>query len=206
MDDAEFDRQIDELGVTEIGTAAGMYIERGMYKVKKAIQNFFRELLEMLFQAASLTIDTIRTFFLIVLAILGPIAFALSVWDGFQSTLTTWIQRYIQTYLWLPVADLFSTILAKIQVLMLQNDISELTNNPNVNIDGSNICYIIFMVIGIVGYFTIPTVSGWIIQAGGAGNYNRAVNNTTMQAGSMAGSIAGGVAGNVAGRAGKLLK
>ncbi len=196
VDDAEFDRQIDELGVTEVG----------MYKVKKAIQNFFRELLEMLFQAASLTIDTIRTFFLIVLAILGPIAFALSVWDGFQSTLTTWIQRYIQTYLWLPVADLFSTILAKIQVLMLQNDISELTNNPNVNIDGSNICYIIFMVIGIVGYFTIPTVSGWIIQAGGAGNYNRAVNNTTMQAGSMAGSIAGGVAGNVAGRAGKLLK
>ena len=66
VDDAEFDRQIDELGVTEIGTAAGMYIERGMYKVKKAIQNFFRELLEMLFQAASLTIDTIRTFFLIV--------------------------------------------------------------------------------------------------------------------------------------------
>ncbi len=37
VDDAEFDRQIDELGVTEIGTAAGMYIERGMYKVKKAI-------------------------------------------------------------------------------------------------------------------------------------------------------------------------
>ena len=123
VDDAEFDRQIDELGVTEIGTAAGMYIERGMYKVKKAIQNFFRELLEMLFQAASLTIDTIRTFFLIVLAILGPISFAISVWDGFQHTLVQWICRYIQTYLWLPVADLFSTILAKIQVLMLQNEI-----------------------------------------------------------------------------------
>lgn len=206
VDDAEFDRQIDELGVTEIGTAAGMYIERGMYKVKKAIQNFFRELLEMLFQAASLTIDTIRTFFLIVLAILGPIAFALSVWDGFQSTLTQWICRYIQTYLWLPVADLFSTILAKIQVLMLQNDISELTNNPNANLDSSNTCYIIFMIIGIIGYFTIPTVAGWIIQAGGAGNYNRAVNNTAMQAGSGAASVGGAVAGNVAGRAGKLLK
>ncbi|MCM1141484.1 MAG: conjugative transposon protein TraJ [Muribaculum sp.] len=206
VDDAEFDRQIDELGVTEIGTAAGMYIERGMYKVKKAIQNFFRELLEMMFQAASLTIDTIRTFFLVVLSILGPIAFALSVYDGFQSTLVMWIQRYIQTYLWLPVADLFSTILAKIQVLMLQNDISELTNNPNVDIDGSNTAYVIFMIIGIIGYFTIPTVAGWIIQAGGAGNYNRAINNTAMQGGSMAGSVAGGVAGNVVGCAGKLLK
>ena len=206
VDDAEFDRQIDELGITEVGTAAGMYIERGMYKVKKAIQNFFRELLEMLFQAASLTIDTIRTFFLVVLAILGPIAFAISVWDGFQNTLVQWICRYIQTYLWLPVADLFSTILAKIQVLMLQNDISELTNNPNVDLDGSNTAYTIFMIIGIIGYFTIPTVAGWIIQAGGMGSYNRNVNNAAMTGGSWAGSIAGGVAGNVAGRAGKLLK
>lgn len=40
VDDAEFDRQIDELGVTEIGTAAGMYLERGMYKVKKAFRIF----------------------------------------------------------------------------------------------------------------------------------------------------------------------
>jgi conjugative transposon TraJ protein len=206
VDDAEFDRQIDELGVTEIGTAAGMYIERGMYKVKKAIQNFFRELLEMLFQAASLTIDTIRTFFLVVLAILGPISFAISVWDGFQNTLIQWICRYIQTYLWLPVADLFSTILAKIQVLMLQNDISELTNNPNVDLDGSNTAYTVFMIIGIIGYFTIPTVAGWIIQAGGMGSYNRSINNTAMTRGSWAGSVAGGVAGNVAGRVGKLLK
>ena len=193
-------------GVMEVGTAAGMYIERGMYKMKKAISNFFRELLEMLFQAASLTIDTIRTFFLIVLAILGPISFALSVWDGFQNTLVQWICRYIQTYLWLPVADLFSTILAKIQVLMLQNDISELTNNPNVDLDGSNTAYTIFMIIGIIGYFTIPTVAGWIIQAGGMGSYNRSINNTAMTAGSWGGSIAGGVAGNVAGRAAKLLK
>ena len=206
VDDAEFDRQIDELGVTEVGTAAGMYIERGMYKVKKAIQNFFRELLEMLFQAASLTIDTIRTFFLVVLAILGPIAFAISVWDGFQNTLVQWICRYIQTYLWLPVADLFSTILAKIQVLMLQNDISELANNPNVDLDGSNTAYTIFMIIGIIGYFTIPTVAGWIIQAGGMGSYNRSINNTAMQVGSGAASVAGGVAGNAAGRIGKLLK
>ena len=177
-----------------------------MYKVKKAIQNFFRELLEMLFQAASLTIDTIRTFFLIVLAILGPISFALSVWDGFQNTLVQWICRYIQTYLWLPVADLFSTILAKIQVLMLQNDISELANNPNADLDGSNTAYCLFMIIGIIGYFTIPTVAGWIIQAGGMGSYNRNVNNVAMQGGSWAGSVAGGVAGNAVGRAGKLLK
>ncbi len=62
------------------------------------------------------------------------------------------------------------------------------------------------MIIGIIGYLRIKTVAGWIIQAGGMGSYNRAVNNTAMQVGSAAGSVGGAVAGNVAGRAGKLLK
>jgi conjugative transposon TraJ protein len=156
--------------------------------------------LELLFEAAALVIDTIRTFFLIVLAILGPIAFAISVWDGFQSTLTQWICRYVQVYLWLPVSDLFSSILAKIQVLMLQNDISELQNNPNYSIDASNGVYLIFMIIGIIGYFTIPTVSGWIIQAGGMGSYGRNIGQTANRAGGVAGSVAGAMTGNVAGR------
>jgi len=198
----EFDKQLEELGwsAIDLATMTGMYVEKGIYSMKKTIRDSFRELLEMLFQAASLVIDTIRTFFLIVLAVLGPIAFAISVWDGFQSTMTQWITRYVSVYLWLPVSDLFSTILAKIQVLMLQNDISELQNNPNYSIDSSNGVYIVFMIIGIIGYFTIPTVAGWIIQAGGMGNYGRNVSNIAGKAGSIAGGVAGAAAGNVGGR------
>ncbi len=198
----EFDKQLEELGwsSTDVATMTGMYVDRGMYNMKKSFRDFFRELLEILFQAASLVIDTIRTFFLIVLAILGPIAFAISVWDGFQSTMTQWITRYVSVYLWLPVSDLFSTILAKIQVLMLQNDISELQNNPNYSIDASNGVYIIFMIIGIIGYFTIPTVAGWIIQAGGMGNYGKNVSSTAGKTGSVAGGVVGAATGNVTGR------
>lgn len=43
---------------------------------------------------------------------------------------------------------------------MLQNDILELQNNPDYSIDNSNSVYIIFMLIGIIGYFTVPTVAG----------------------------------------------
>ncbi len=198
----EFDRQLDELGWSpgDLVTMSGMYIERGMYNMKKSIRDWFRELLEILFQAAALVIDTIRTFFLIVLAILGPIAFAISVYDGFQSTMTQWITRYISVYLWLPVSDLFSSILAKIQVLMLQNDIAELQNNPNFSLDSSNTVYIIFMIIGIIGYFTIPTVSGWIIQAGGMGNFGRNVNTTATKGGAMVGGVAGAATGNISGK------
>jgi conjugative transposon TraJ protein len=202
VDDAEFDRQLDELGWSpgDLMVNAGMRIERGMYQLKKTVRDFFRELLEILFQAAALVIDTIRTFFLIVLAILGPIAFAISVYDGFQSTLTAWISRYISVYLWLPVSDLFSSILAKIQVLMLQNDISELQDNPNFSIDASNTVYVIFMVIGIVGYFTIPTVAGWIISAGGMGAYNKNLQATAGKAGAAAGAVSGAISGNITGR------
>jgi conjugative transposon TraJ protein len=201
VSDEEFDKKLDELGwsPSDLVTMSGMYIERGMYDLKKSIRDWFRELLEVLFQAAALVIDTIRTFFLIVLSILGPIAFAISVWDGFQSTLTQWITRYISVYLWLPVADLFSSMLAKIQSLILEKDIESLAD-PNYIPDSSNTVYIIFMIIGIVGYFTIPTVTSWIIQAGGAGNFTRNVNQTAQKAGNLAGAGTGSVAGNIGGR------
>ena len=200
VDNEAFDQRFSELGILDAPEMAGMWIERGFYKLQKSVRDWFRELLELLFQAAALVIDTVRTFFLIVLAILGPIAFAISVYDGFQSTLTQWISRYISVYLWLPVSDLFSSILAKIQVLMLHNDISELQNNPNFSIDASNTTYIIFMIIGIVGYFTIPTVANWVISAGGMGAYNRNLNTAATRAGGAAGAAAGATAGNIAGR------
>jgi conjugative transposon TraJ protein len=155
--------------------------------------------LELIFQAASLIIDTVRTFFLVVLSILGPIAFAISVWDGFQSTLIQWLNRYISVYLWLPISNLFGAMLGKIQVLMLTKDIEALSD-PNYIPDGSNTVYTIFMLIGIIGYFTIPTVSNWIIQAGGMGNYNRNINQSAQKAGNAAGAATGGAAGNIRGR------
>jgi len=197
VDNEVFDQRLSELGVLDTPEIAGMYIEKGFYSLKQSVRDWFRELLELLFQAAALVIDTIRTFFLIVLAILGPIAFAISVYDGFQSTLTQWICRYVSVYLWLPVSDLFSSVLAKIQVLMLQNDISELQNNPNYSIDASNTIYIIFMIIGIVGYFTVPTVANWIISAGGISPYNRNLNMVVTQTGSAAGTTTGAVVGKL---------
>lgn len=172
---------------SDMVTMTGMYMDRAAYNIKKSVRDWFRELLEMLFQAAGLIIDTLRTFFLIVLSILGPLAFAISVYDGFQSTLTQWISRYISIYLWLPVSDLFSSVLARIQTLMLQKDIQELSD-PNFIPDGSSTVYVIFMIIGIVGYFTIPTVASWIVSAGGTSAYNRNV----ARAGSTAGAAVGG--------------
>lgn len=201
VDKEEFNKKLDELGWSagDLITMGGMYIDRAEYRMKQNIRRWFQELLELLFQSAGLVIDTIRTFFLIVLSILGPIAFAISVYDGFQSTLTQWITRYISVYMWLPVSDLFSSVLARIQVLMLTKDI-EAMSDPTFIPDSSNTVYMVFLIIGIFGYFTIPTVANWIIMAGGVSGANRAMNTTAAKAGNVAAAGAGAAVGNVAGK------
>ena len=69
----EFDKKLEELGWSpgDLITMSGMYMDRFAYQTEQAIKNWFRNLLEVLFQAAALVIDTIRTFFLIVLSILA---------------------------------------------------------------------------------------------------------------------------------------
>ena len=200
VDNELFEEKLDQLGITDVGEIAGMYIERGLYQTKKWVREAFREVLEIIFKAAALIIDVIRTFFLIVLSILGPLAFAISVWDGFQSTLTQWITRYISVYLWLPVSDLFSTILARLQSLMLQSDIERMQTDPNFSLDSSDAIYIVFLIICIVGYFTIPTVGLWIISSGGMGIFGKNVNSTATKAGAMTGGLGGAAAGNIVGR------
>lgn len=214
--DEEFDREIDELGwsPSDLATMAGMYYDRTMHNAKKAIGDAFRSLLEMLFEAAGLIIDTVRTFFLVVLSILGPIVFAFATWDGLQGSLAVWISRYISVYLWLPVSDIFSAMLTKIQVLMMQSDIEAL-QDPTFVPDMGNTVYIVFLLIGIIGFFTVPTVAGWIVEAGGGiGNYGRNINSASQAAGKSAATggkgmaaAGGAVAGNIGGRIkGSLIK
>lgn len=127
------------------------------------IRGLLRDFLELVFQAAALCINTIRTFYLIVLAIIGPLVFGISIFDGFQHTLTVWLARYINVFLWLPVANIFGAIIAKIQENMLFT--STATFPGTISIHDS--IYLIFMLIAIVGYCTVPSVANYIVNAGG---------------------------------------
>lgn len=191
----EYDKKMDELGIRQLPEIISMGAEKMWYEIKMWFRKIVRDFFELLYAAAGLTIDTLRTFFLIVLAILGPLAFAISIYDGFQSTLTGWISRYIAVYLWLPVSDIFSAVLSKIQELMLKVDIAAL-EDPAFIPDESSGVYIIFLIIGIIGYFSIPTVAEWIIQAGGMGGATRGVNRAAV----ISAGVGGAVAGNAAGR------
>jgi len=135
------------------------------FGIKNMVKKWIAELLNILFESAALCIDTIRTFKLIVLAILGPLCFGLSVFDGFQHTLKQWLARYINVYMWLPIANIFGAIIAKIQANMIQLEQSGGAANPQFG--DTNSAYLIFMVIAIVGYFTVPGIANYIINVGG---------------------------------------
>ena len=169
------------IGPEDAITLAGMYAERTAFNTKRWFVKKIYQALELVYNAASLVIDTLRTFILIVLSILGPIVFGIAVWDGLGGSLSAWFARYISVYLWLPVSSILTALLTKIQVLMISKDIAEL-QNPGYVPDSGDWYYIVFFLIGIVGFFCVPTVAGWIIEAGGGiGNYGRNVNQTAQR-------------------------
>lgn len=158
----------DDEGMFEgVGNDIKFAMAKASYNFRNSIKEWMSQVLEILFQAAALCINTIRTFYMIVLAILGPLVFGLAVFDGFQHTLTVWIARYINIFLWLPVANIFGAIIGKIQELMLQLDISQINESGDTFFSSTDVAYLIFMIIGIVGYFTVPSVANYIVHAGG---------------------------------------
>lgn len=152
-----------------IGNDIKFAMSKASYNFRNSVKEWMSEVLRVLFEAASLCIDTLRTFQLIVLAILGPLVFGIAVFDGFQHTLTVWIARYVNIFLWLPVANIFGSIIGKIQEKMLELDISQVQDHGDTFFSRTDMAYLVFMIIGIIGYFTVPSVANYIVHAGGGG-------------------------------------
>lgn len=188
----------DEEGVVDgIGNDVRFAMAKASYNFRNSIKQWMSEILHVLYQAAALCVNTIRTFYLVILAILGPLIFGLSVFDGLHHTLTVWLARYINVFLWLPVANIFGSLIGKIQENMLKVDISQVNQYGDTFFSSTDSAYLIFMVIGIIGYFTVPSIANYIVHAGGANallykatnlfstGANSAVNNVVTSAGSL---------------------
>ena len=181
----------DEGWLKSIGNDIKFAFAKFSYNFRNSIKQWMSEVLKVLFEAAALCINTIRTFYLIVLAILGPLVFGIAVFDGFQHTLTVWIARYLNIFLWLPVANIFGGIMGKIQENMLKEDLQQIATNGDTFFSTTDTAYLIFMIIGIIGYFTVPSVANYIVHAGGG---NTLLYKVTNMMSTSSRSVAGGAA------------
>jgi conjugative transposon TraJ protein len=139
------------------------------YSMKASVRVWMAETLETLFEAAALCINTVRTFYLLVLAILGPLALAFSVYPGLEGSFSHWFAHYIHVFLWLPVANLFGSLIAQIQQEMIKMDINQLTATGQTSFGATDAAYLVFLLMAIVGYFTVPSVTRFIVRTGGLG-------------------------------------
>ncbi|MCE7053915.1 conjugative transposon protein TraJ [Algoriphagus sp. AGSA1] len=174
-----------------IGNSLAFAGEKFSFNFKHWIKQALAEILQLLFEAAALCINTLRTFQLIVLSILGPLVFGLSIYDGFHHTLTVWLARYINIYLWLPVANIFGAIISTVQEKMLVLDIGQIENYGDTFFSATDTGYLIFLIIGIIGYFSVPSMANYIVHAASGGSlphkvtgfFTRGTTNTVAAAG-----------------------
>lgn len=161
-------QDVSEEGMFEgLGNSVKFAMSKAAYNLRNSIKEWMSQVLQLLFAAASLCINTVRTFQLVVLAILGPLAFGLAVFDSFRNTLFAWLARYMNVFLWLPVANIFGAIIGKIQENMLKIDLDQLASSGDTFFSSKDMAYMVFMIIGIIGYFSVPSVANSIIQVAG---------------------------------------
>lgn len=148
----------------------------------------------------------IASFFLAILTVLGPLAFGMSAFSGFQQNWASWVSRYISVVLYKGIAYLVLTICVNICLKAIQHDSHKISalikqmqavgyggggptvpmvlGNPIGDLD------LLFGIIAMVAAFallSVPVISTWIISTGGI---SPAV---TRMAGGAAAVAAGGV-------------
>lgn len=197
---------VDEDWLDGIGNGIRFEMAKMGYNFRNQVKEVIAEVLQLLFAAASLCINTMRTFNLIILALLGPLVFGLAVFDGFQHTLKHWVARYVNVFLWLPICNLFGFLIGTIQEKMLKIDLDQINQLGDTFFSRADAGYMVFMIIGIIGYTTIPSIANYVMFVGGgdaltgktsgfAGATGGAAASGTMAAGSfVAGAAARGLA------------
>lgn len=157
-------------GEAETGVFSGLtnavkfQLARIGYNFRNGVKVVLSEVLQIVYEAAALCINTLRTFELLLMAILGPLAIGLSAYPPYKSAFSAWMGRYINVFLWLPVANIFGSLCGQIQAEMIKIDIAQIQQSGSTAFSSTDVAYIIFLLIAITGYFCIPSITNHILH------------------------------------------
>ena len=131
----------------------------------EAINGWFMEaimsILNFLGKMALTVLNAIRTFLLIVLGIFGIFAISFSIYPTMESSFSTWLKKYINVYLWLPIGYVMMGVVNKLYQYVIVHpqsgaDIAETA--------GTSLLGLMVSATAIVGTFVIPTMAGWMVN------------------------------------------
>ncbi|WP_064968134.1 hypothetical protein [Tenacibaculum ovolyticum] len=109
-------------------------------------------------QIAIMILLIIRAFFLITLSIFGIFSIAFSIYPPLKGSFSTWLQKYVNVFLWLPVSYIMEFILLQVfsTVELGTTDLSS---------SFSNLILLLISLSSIIGFAMVPVLSGWFLSA-----------------------------------------
>ncbi|MDR3712377.1 MAG: conjugative transposon protein TraJ [Puia sp.] len=185
---AEYTGNTDNGVFSGLGNWVKFEMSKAEYNIKNSFKLVLSQILETLFEAASLCVNTVRIFYLVVLAIVGPLVLGLSVFDGLHHLVVAWFAKYVHIFLWLPVCNIFGSIIGQVEVQMLKIDIQQLQASGQTTFGATDLAYLVFLCMGLVGYCSVPSITQHIITvfpAGGA-HLQKVTNAASQSAGTVA--------------------
>lgn len=115
---------------------------------------------------AYVIINLMSRFYILFLAIIGPVSLALSQFSPFQGSFGDWMSRYISVGLWPAMANM----------LRFMNNFVIVKMNTSFG-DSFDAALVMFFMLIMISYFylQIPEVSEYIVSGGGVGSLNRSM-------------------------------
>lgn len=178
-------------GLSNLGAQTSLRFKRIQYEVGENFREWMKNALELGALGAHLLISLISTLFLIVLSVAGPICFGLAIFPGFGGGVAKWFGHFITISFWLPVSTIFSSVLGHIQIMMLNNDITRIQAQGN--LETADIGYMCFLILSIGAYLFVPKAADMLVAAAGGGVAPAAAG--FMQGATGAAGVAGAATG-----------
>ena len=168
--------------------------EKVSESIKFQILAVVQQILLALMYVAESILLLLSIAFRLVLRIGFPIALALAIFPGFTSNLANWFGRYINFALLPAVAAIYSRLVFSIvEDYIKRYDVPEALDGMGAELQQPEflgVAFIALMVMALIGYLQVPSMTSMLISVGGVGSMTQAVSRGAQQS---AGVAKGGV-------------
>ena len=157
-------------------TGVNVNMDAIAYQADKQFREWTKDMLELFAIGAQLGLSIIATFLLLMLSIVGPLAFGIAIIPGFEGGIKKWFGNFITISLWLPVASVYGFILDSLQKQMLTNSIAQIETGGSG--DATDYAYLCFLLLSVVGYLFVPKATELLVDHSGIGAATSGVMQT----------------------------
>lgn len=223
IENAKHQQRLQEIAATEgwvdaaltaTGNAAGVISELSFFdaidierNLREMMIDFFQWIVTTLARMAIIILNIVRTFFLIVLSIFGIFAIAFSVYPGMEGSFFSWLQKYINVYLWLAAAYVLEGMIVRLSHSIKTMGFYTIVVDGESKFadDGTYNAALVLISLGsILGMAMVPTITSWIVNAqvgNAASKLKSKAQGSLAKAQSLGKSAAAGSAAGPAGAA-----